>query len=191
MTSLFFITAPIQAKEPTAKQVVIRFQANVLKVMKQGKKLGFKGRYQRLEKAIINSHDLTKITRVVMGKEWSTLNETQQKKLISVFTRLSVAAYTFNFKAFSGEAFHFDSKEETTRGGMIIHTHLTIPKSKKVTFDYMLKKKNGRWGIINVIANGVSDLALKRSEYTKILKEQGIERLFLKLNEKINTFEKE
>lgn len=192
VTSIFLnITmSTAEAKSATAKQVVVRFQANVLKVMKQGKKLGFEGRYKRLEKAIIESHDLTKITRVVIGREWGNLSEEQQQQLITVFTKLSIAAYAYNFKDFSGEGFHFDSEEKTTRGGMIIHTHLTIPKDKPVTFDYMLKEKNGQWGIINIIANGVSDLALKRSEYTKILKGQGFDMLLLKLNEKIKTYEK-
>ncbi|MCK4493173.1 MAG: ABC transporter substrate-binding protein [Methylococcales bacterium] len=179
-----------EAKSATAKQVVVRFQSAVLKVMKQGKKLGFEGRYKRLEKAIKDSHNLTKITRVVIGREWGKLSEPQQQQLIEVFTKLSIATYAFNFKDFSGEAFSFDSKEKTTRGGMIIHTHLSIPKDKDVTFDYMLKEKEGRWAIINVIANGVSDLALKRSEYTKVLKEKGFDILLLTLNEKIKTYEK-
>ena len=190
--SIFFniVIGTAEAKSATAKQVVVRFQSNVLKVMKQGKKLGFEGRYKRLEKAINDSHDLTKITRVVIGREWGDLSKEQQQNLITVFTKLSIAAYAYNFKEFSGEAFHFDSEEKTTRGGMIIHTHLSIPNDKDVTFDYMLKEKNGRWRIINIIANGVSDLALKRSEYTKILKEEGFDTLLLKLNEKIKTYEK-
>ncbi|MCK5898601.1 MAG: ABC transporter substrate-binding protein [Methylococcales bacterium] len=190
--SIFFniVIGTAEAKSATAKQVVVRFQSNVLKVMKQGKKLGFEGRYKRLEKAINDSHDLTKITRVVIGREWGDLSKEQQQNLITVFTKLSIAAYAYNFKEFSGEAFHFDSEEKTTRGGMIIHTHLSIPNVKDVTFDYMLKEKNGRWRIINIIANGVSDLALKRSEYTKILKEEGFDTLLLKLNEKIKTYEK-
>ncbi|MCK5871898.1 MAG: ABC transporter substrate-binding protein [Methylococcales bacterium] len=192
VTSIFFTIGmnTAEAKPATAKQVVVRFQSTVLKVMKQGKKLGFEGRYKRLEKAINDSHDLTKITRVVIGREWGNLSEPQQQQLIAVFTKLSIATYAFNFKEFSGEAFHFDSEEKTTRGGMIIHTHLSIPNDKKVTFDYMLKEKKGQWGIINVIANGVSDLALKRSEYTKVLKNQGFDILLLTLNEKIKTYEK-
>jgi len=38
---------------------------------------------------------------------------------------------------------------------------MVIPDDKPVKFDYMLKEKGNSWRIINIIANGVSDLALK------------------------------
>ncbi len=180
----------VQAKQQTAKQVVEVFQSKLLKVMQRGKTLGFQGRYKKLEKAINTSHDLTKITRVVIGREWVKLSEEQQQKLVVVFTQLSIAAYADNFKEFSGESFKFDSEEETTRGGMIVHTYLQIPDNKTVKFDYMLKKKGGNWRIINIIANGVSDLALKRSEFTSILKKDGFDALIIKINEKIETYAK-
>jgi phospholipid transport system substrate-binding protein len=180
----------VSAKQQTAKQVVDVFQSKLLKVMQQGKALGFQGRYKKLEKAIDTSHDLTKITRVIIGREWVKLSEEQQQKLVAVFTELSIAAYADNFKEFSGESFKFDSEEETTRGGVIVHTYLLIPDDKAVKFDYMLKKKGESWRIINIIANGVSDLALKRSEYTSILKKDGFDALIIKINEKIETYAK-
>jgi len=54
----------------------------------------------------------------------------------------------------------------------------------------MLKKKGESWRIINIIANGVSDLALKRSEYTSILKKDGFDALIIKINEKIESYAK-
>jgi phospholipid transport system substrate-binding protein len=191
---LFLLTVYVsiaQAQEETARQVVENFQSELIAVMKQGKELGFKGRYDKLNTAIAKSHDLNKIARVVVGKEWAKLSEEQQQKLVDVFTRLSVASYSYNFKEFSGEAFKFDSEEETTRGGVVIHTFLKIPNDKDVKFDYMMKKKGDAWLIINIIANGVSDLALKRSEYTSILERDGFEALIAKINEKIDSYAKQ
>jgi phospholipid transport system substrate-binding protein len=179
------------AQEITAKQVVEGFQAELIAVMKQGKELGFKGRYDKLSVAITKSHDLSKIARVVVGKEWAKLTEEQQKKLEEVFSQLSIASYAYNFKDFSGESFKFASEEETTRGGAVIHAFLLIPGEKDVKFDYMLKKKSDNWQIINIIANGVSDLALKRSEYTSILERDGFDALITKINEKIDHYAKQ
>jgi phospholipid transport system substrate-binding protein len=179
------------AQEETAKQVVENFQSELMAVMKQGKELGFKGRYDKLNVAIAKSHDLTKIARVVVGKEWSKLTDDQQQKLVDVFSQLSIAAYAYNFKDFSGESFKFGSEEETTRGGAVIHTTLLIPSEKDVKFDYMLKKKGESWRIINIIANGVSDLALKRSEYTSILERDGFDSLMTKINDKIDHYAKQ
>jgi phospholipid transport system substrate-binding protein len=192
--SLFFFLfsfSVAHAQEESAKQVVEGFQNELIAIMKQGKELGFKGRYDKLNNAIAKSHDLTKIARVVVGKEWTKLSEEQQQKLVNVFSQLSIASYAYNFKDFSGESFKFGSEEETTRGGAVIHTTLLIPGEKEVKFDYMLKKKGESWRIINIIANGVSDLALKRSEYTSILERDGFDSLIAKINEKIDHYAKQ
>lgn len=175
----------------TAKQVVDKFQSDLIAIMKDGKKLGYAGRYERLTEPVTNSHDLTKIARIVVGKEGEKLSEEQQQKLVDVFSRLSIASYAHNFKDYSGESFVFDSEEETTRGGVVVHSHLVIPDDKPVKFDYMLKEKGNSWRIINIIANGVSDLALKRSEYTSILEREGFDALINKINEKIEIYSKQ
>jgi phospholipid transport system substrate-binding protein len=175
----------------TAKQVVEKFQSELIAVMKIGKQLGYAGRYDKLYEPISNSHDLTKIARIVVGKEWEKLSEAQQQKLVEVFNRFSVSSYAHNFKDYSGEKFVFDSEEETTRGGVVVHSTLVIPDDKPVKFDYMLKEKGDSWRIINIIANGVSDLALKRSEYTSILQREGFDALIAKINEKIDNYSKQ
>ena len=172
----------------TAKQVVESFQSELIEVMKKGKELGYEGRFEQLYGPVTESHDLTKIVRIVVGREWETLTAEQQAKLVDVFTRLSVASYAHNFKEFDGESFRFESEEETARGGMIVHSYMVIPGDKDVKFDYMLKKKGNTWKIINIIANGVSDLALKRSEYTAILKREGFDALVAKISEKIDNY---
>jgi phospholipid transport system substrate-binding protein len=178
-------------KTVTARQVVEEFQTVLLDVMKQGQALGFDGRYKALDQATRKSHDLTKIARIVVGREWQKLNEEQQAVLIDSFSKLSISSYAHNFKEYSGESFSFVDEEETARGGVIVHSLLHIPGDKDVKFDYMMKKKGKSWKIINIIANGVSDLALKRSEYTSVLNRQGFEALIAKINEKTDNYAKQ
>lgn len=173
-----------------AKQVVEKFQSELIQVMKDGKKLGYKGRYDKLFNSVSTSHDLTKMARVIVGKEWDKLSKEQQQKLVEMISRWSVAEYAHNFNDFGGEAFAFDSQEETPRGGVVIHSHLTIPDEKEVKFDYMLKENDGNWRIIDIIANGVSNLALRRSEYTSILQNEGFDALIAKISGKIENYSK-
>ena len=174
-----------------ARAVVEKFQAELIDVMKNGKKLGYSGRYEKLKGPVSNSHDLYKTARIVVGKEWEKLTSEQQDKLVDVFSRLSIASYAHNFKDYSGEKFVFESEEETARGGVIVHSILQVPDDKPVKFDYMLKEKGNKWLIINIIANGVSDLALKRSEYTTILRREGFDSLIAKINEKLDSYSKQ
>lgn len=179
------------AAEISAKQVVEEFQDTLIDVMKRGKELGFQGRYDQLDAAVRKSHDLPKIARIVVGKQWEELTSEQQAKLEVVFSQLSISAYAHNFKEYAGESFSFVSEEETGRGGVVVHTNLKIPGEKDVKFDYMMKKKDDSWQIINIIADGVSDLALKRSDYTSVLSREGFDALIAKINEKIESYAKQ
>jgi phospholipid transport system substrate-binding protein len=183
--------AALEQSNSKARQIVEKFQEDLIGVMKNGKQLGYSGRYDKLKMPVDNSHDLGKIARIVVGKEWEKLTEPQQTQLVDVFSKLSVASYAHNFKDYDGESFSFDSEEETTRGGVVIHTILNIPNDKPVKFDYMMKENGDSWRIINIIANGVSDLALKRSEYTSILQREGFDALIAKINEKIDNYSKQ
>ena len=179
------------AEQMSARQVVEGFQDSLIETMKQGKELGFQGRYDKLDVAVRQSHDLPKIARIVVGKQWKELTSEQQAKLEAVFSQLSISAYAHNFKDYSGESFSFISEEETGRGGIVVHTNLKIPGDKDVKFDYMMKKKDDSWQIINIIADGVSDLALKRSDYTSVLNREGFDALIAKINEKIESYAKQ
>jgi phospholipid transport system substrate-binding protein len=50
------------------------------------------------------------------------------------------------------------------------------------TLEYLLEREaDGTWRIINIVADGVSDLALKRAEYQRLFASGGIEGLLAEL----------
>lgn len=174
----------------TAKEVVLVLQDELLRIMKQGKELGFEKRYKQLENVINQSYDLNKIAQIVLGREWKKLSDEQKLSFTTAFSKLSISTYAHNFKEFSGESFAYVSEDATDRGYVISHTIFVFPDEDNIKFDYMLKKQAGNWRIINIITDGVSDLALKKSEYTSLLKREGFNALITKINKKIDTYKK-
>jgi phospholipid transport system substrate-binding protein len=173
----------------SAVKVVEKLHAALLDVMKQAKMLGYKGRYQRLAPVVTSSYDLPFISRVVVGRYWSTLSQEQQEQFVNTFTKLSIATYANQFAGYSGERFKTISAEESPRGQLVIKTTLIKANGEEVELNYMLHQKEHLWRIINVIAQGVSDLSLKRAQYTSYLKENGFDGLLQKINEKIQSYE--
>ncbi|WP_031432938.1 ABC transporter substrate-binding protein [Methylomarinum vadi] len=176
----------------SARQVVEDFQQVLLAVMKQGKDLGFQGRYDKLDQTVRNSHYLYKISRLVVGPEWKKLSKEQQNQFVDVFTDYSISAYANNFKEFDGESFKYVSEEKTSQGGIVLHYLFQIPSERKdVKFDYMMKKNDEGWRILFIIADGVNDVALKRSEFSSIIEKQGFDALITKIKEKIDNYAKQ
>ncbi len=177
-----------------AKNVVTDFQKALINAMKQGETQSFAERSQYLKQAILKSHDVLKSLRTIVGsKQWRTFSDEQKTLLNEVFTKFIVSTYVFNFNAYSNESFVYVSEHTTKKGNVIVRSILNIPESKrnKVTFDYALKKNSDGWRIYNIAADGVSDLATRRSEYRRILSaNDGFNTLIAIINKKIDNYAK-
>ncbi|SHE21696.1 ABC transporter substrate-binding protein [methanotrophic endosymbiont of Bathymodiolus puteoserpentis (Logatchev)] len=176
------------AETEIASQVVQGFQSELLHVMQQGEKLNFDQRFEQLKPVVIKTHDLAKITRIIVSKEWKKLTKEQKQELIQKFSTLSIASYAHYFKSFSGESFKIESVKQLSPGQIYVHTFLVLPDDKDVSMDYLLKKTGHGWRIINIITNGVSDLALKRSEYVSVIRKSGFDALITEISAKIKKF---
>jgi phospholipid transport system substrate-binding protein len=180
------LTAPfLAAGDREAVEIVENLHTTLLAVMKDGVQIGYKGRYDRLEPLIKASFDLPFISRTVMGRYWETLNQEQRSKFIETFSELSIATYAGNFDSYSGERFKTISEKEVSGGRIQVQTRLIKSDGGEIRLDYILHRIDYQWRIINVIAEGVSDLALKRAEYSAFIKNKGFDALLVKLNEKI------
>jgi len=173
------------AENGTPTQVVERLHASLLNIMKEAKEMGYQGRYDRLAPVITASFDFPFIAKIVVGRYWEGFSDEEKKKFVDTFTRLSVATYAGRFDGYSGERFKVISSKETRRGLVVVRTLLIKSEGDKIELDYILHKNENKWNIINVIADGVSDLSLKRTDYTSFLRKNGFDDFIDKLNEKI------
>ncbi|MBE0469499.1 MAG: ABC transporter substrate-binding protein [Methyloprofundus sp.] len=188
---LLFISQLVSAEvdeTEAASQVVQGFQSELLNIMQQGDKLNFEQRFEQLKPVVIKTHDLAKITRIIVSKEWQNLSTEQKEELIQKFSTLSIASYAHYFKSFSGENFKVELVKQLSPGQIYVHTFLVLPDDKNVSMDYLLKKTGDDWRIINIITNGVSDLALKRSEYVAVIQKSGFDALISEISAKIEKF---
>jgi phospholipid transport system substrate-binding protein len=151
------------------------FYDTLLAVMKQGPKLGFAGRRQKLAPAIMQAFDLPLMTRLVVGLQWPSLSAEDQKQLVAAFSEFSIATYANQFDDFSGERFEVDSKAAPAPGNdLIVKTRLIQSNGEPVQLDYLLRQEQAGWRIIDVFLSGtISQLAARRSEFSSILREQG------------------
>ena len=73
---------------------------------------------------------------------------------------------------------------------MLVKTQFRKSDGDTIEFSYRVRPTgNGEWLIINVIADGVSDLSLKRSDYSAVIREQGFDELVARLNNKIAAYQ--
>ncbi len=174
-----------------AEQLIERLDNTLLSVMKDAKELGYRGRYDILKPVVERTFDFRSITRYSVGRIWKTFDEDQRSELTKKFTLLSVSTYAARFDGYNGEKFRVVSSKPLRRGRLLVRTELTKSDGEVIHMDYVLRKRAGQWRAINVVVNGVSDLSLKRAQYTYILRKKSYDGLIRKLDRKIAAYNEE
>jgi len=158
--------------------------------MREGEQLGFSGRVEFLSPTVNRTHDIELIIKTILGATlWHELDEMQQDLIIETFRQLSIATYAGQFKAYSGEQFKFIEQRDLPREQKLVRSQLIKGEGGIVNFDYVLHRPAEQWLIINILFDGVSDLAIKRSEYRSIMQREGFQPLFDMLKIKITEAE--
>ena len=167
-----------------ASSVVEQLHATLLAVMQDATKLGYAGREAKIAPTLDATFDFETIGRVVTGRYWKDMSSEKRSQFIDTFRKLSAATYAENFDGYDGEVFK-TLDEETKKGAALVRTQLVKSDGKAVSLNYVLNQHGADWRIVNVVAEGVSDLALKRTEYGAVIAKEGIDALIAKLNAKI------
>jgi phospholipid transport system substrate-binding protein len=184
---LLLCALPTSAAETEAKATVEKLHSALLETMQEGAQLGFAGRAAKLAPTLAATFDFETISRLATGRYWAQLPADKKREFIEVFTRLSTATYAENFKSFGGERFATRATEDK-KTAQLVKTVLIKTDGKEVSLNYLLANDKGKWRIVNVVAQGVSDLSLKRAEYTAVIGSTGIDTLIAKLNAKVASY---
>jgi phospholipid transport system substrate-binding protein len=170
----------------TPAQVVDAFYATLLRAMKDGTDLGYQGRYDALAPTMSRAFDFTTMTRIAIGPRWGTLQPAQQDSLVAAFRRFSIASYASEFDQYSGQKFEIVKAEEPAPQGVIVSTVMQQASGKPIKFNYLLHRTASGWRIVDIYLEGtISQLAVRRSEFTSILSRSGPDALADDLNEKV------
>jgi phospholipid transport system substrate-binding protein len=173
-----------------ARKPVDRLNSTLIEVMKGGQKLGYAGRYKKLDPVVKDTFEFEAVSLIALGTHWKKLEQPQKLAFMDKLTDLSVSTYAAQFKEYGGESFQFDSSQDIKNGKFVLRYNLVAPNEKPIKFEYFVGQFNGHWHIINIVVDGISDLALKKAQYTSVIDREGFDALLTKLTQKISDYAK-
>lgn len=178
LAGLGIFTLPALAGTPAAAtaavagpdKVVAQFDAALVATMKAGKKAGFDGRMAIMQPAVKSAFDFSRTAQVVLGHYWSGFTPQQQQTFTGLLGKLTTVSYATNFDSYANQRFTTTAVRRQGTSAFV-STRFVEPNSGQThSFDYVLQfSAAGQWKIVNVIADGVSDVAIKRAEYMDLL----------------------
>lgn len=158
--------------------VVQRFQDHLLEVMKEAKSLSVRQRYERLLPAVEAAFSVPIMIGTATGAYWKQATPEEKERLATAFKRNNISTVATFFDDYSGQIFQIDGERPAPQNTRLIETRIIDPDGSSVNLDYRVIEIAGRWWIIDVVVDkGISEMSVRRSEYSNILKRQGIDGL--------------
>ena len=166
-----------------AEAVVARLHRGLVEVSASQPELSLDMRFERLRSLVAETHDLPYIAELAIRREWRVLAATDRERFAAAFERLSVMTYASRFSAVDANAFAILGSADAGSGRIEVNAAIAGRDGRDIPLDYTLQERDGAWTIVNVVADGVSDLALKRAEYRRVLADGSLDDLIDRLND--------
>ena len=182
--------AMLKADRPEVSSGIQTFNRALLTSMRKADELGFTGRYELLEPVVQEVFALSFMARKSLGRYWETLDEAQRSIYMNAYLDWSVASYAGQFNAYDGEQFKVLPCTECNTSTVTVISKLIKKGGESVDFHYKVRQRGTRWLIVDIQIEGVSQLALTRSQFISIIKRHGFETLIEQLHDKTEHWSK-
>jgi phospholipid transport system substrate-binding protein len=182
--ALSMLSDPVHAAPSSGGDTVQGLYDALLSTMKNGRTLGQSGRFTQLEPVIQRSFDVASMARLAVGPSWANLTEAQRQQVSESFGRYISAIYADRFDSYAGQKLEVTG-EQLAPSGAMVRSQIIKADGEPVKVDYMMRRSGDSWLISDIYLDGaISEVATRRSEFTAILKKEGIDGLIAALNRK-------
>ena len=181
---LGMLSYPVHAAPSSGGDTVKGLYDALLNTMKNGRILGQSGRFAQLDPVIRRSFDVAAMARLSIGSTWTGLSESQRQQITESFGRYISAIYADRFDSYAGQKLEVTG-EQPASSGVMVRSQIIKASGEPVKVDYMMRRNGESWLISDIYLDGaISEVATRRSEFSAILKNEGVDGLIAALNRK-------
>ena len=144
-------------------------------------------RREKLEAIIGQRFDYEEMAKRTLAAEWKKISVEKQQEFVALFQQFLSKSYAGNIDGYSGEQVEY-LKERLKGDFAEVQTKVVSPKVE-IPLDYRLLKKDEKWGVYDVIIDGVSLTKNYRGQFSRIIKSSSFDGLLDKLRSKTDLAE--
>lgn len=148
-------------------------------------------RAERLAPVVTSTHDLATMARLTVSRRfWRDWSEAERGAYTEAFERLSVRTYASRFASIRAGQFQLLGSEPLAddRFEVMAAIRRDAPL-EAVPMDYTLQRTEAGWRIVNIVADGVSELSLMSARHFDILESGDFDELLADLERQIAELE--
>jgi len=142
-----------------------------------------KKRRRELKEAIGTIFDYGEMAKRSMGIHWKDRTPAEKKEFVQLFETLLENSYASKIESYNQERIVYLG--ETVDGDYAeVKSKVITPKRDEYSLDYRLFGSGGKWMVYDVVIEGVSMVSNYRTQFNKIIRNQGYGELLKKLRSK-------
>ncbi|HQN64956.1 MAG TPA: ABC transporter substrate-binding protein [Methylophilus sp.] len=169
-------------------ELVKRTAEDVLEVVKNDKEIQA-GNQERIfalaEEKILPNFNFERVSRLVLGKNWTKATPEQKTAFQSEFRTLLLRTYATALSKYRDQTIEykpFRMQEDANTAS--VKTMILQPGGQPIAVDYTLAKQSDSWKVYDIVIEGVSLVTNYRGQFAQEIRQNGLDSLIKKLAEK-------
>jgi len=121
-----------------------------------------------LESAIDSAFNVPVMAATIVGPHWSSMTAEQHDSVATAMRSYLLARFASEFDSYDGEQFQIEPAVQTRGPDKLVRTRITGSAGEATQLYYRLRSYQGRWRIIDVFYDGVSQLTTQRADLAAV-----------------------
>jgi phospholipid transport system substrate-binding protein len=168
--------SPAALIEDTVEQLLVRLNDDTA-TAERSKRL-----YELVNDLVVPHLDMPRIAHIVLGKHARRVDAADLETFTGEFQTLLVRTYTSSLMAYQGE--RVDVSQATAvsaRGTATVDLRVYRADGAPIEISFLTHNRRGPWLVYDIRIEGISLVGNYRSEFSSILRNQGVEALITSL----------
>lgn len=188
MAVAIWLVSNVAMAAMTPDQLVKKTADDVIEVIKSDKDIQA-GNQQKIfalaEEKILPNFDFEKVSRLVLGKNWTNATPEQRVAFQAEFKTLLLRTYATALSKYKNQTIEFKPfRMEPSADSATVKTAIQQSGGDPIAVDYTLGKKGEDWKVFDIVIEGVSLVTNYRSQFAQEIRQNGLDSLTKKLADK-------
>jgi phospholipid transport system substrate-binding protein len=137
------------------------------------------------EEKILPNFNFDKVSRLVLGKNWTKASAEQKTAFQTEFRTLLLRTYATALSKYKNQTIEYKPLRMTEGASTAsVKTAILQPGGQPIAVDYSLEKKADTWKVYDIVIEGVSLVTNYRGQFAQEIRQNGLDSLIKKLGDK-------
>ena len=137
------------------------------------------------EEKILPNFNFDKVSRLVLGKNWTKATPEQKTAFQTEFRTLLIRTYATALSKYKNQTIEYKPLRLAEGAATVsVKTVILQPGGQPIAVDYSLEKKADIWKVYDIVIEGVSLVTNYRGQFAQEIRQNGLDSLIKKLGDK-------